>query len=79
MKNINTNELQSKISRVLKDVERGNTYEVIRYSKPVAVILSEKEYRGLRNELDDIRANCRFCAKELRERLEKFKRKNNNK
>ncbi len=74
MKSININELQSKVSQVLKDVEKGSSYEVIRYSKPIAVILSKEEYGELKGELEDIRANCRFCAQELRERLEKIKK-----
>lgn len=39
MKTININQLQSQISRVMKDVEGGETYEVMRYSRPIAVVL----------------------------------------
>lgn len=38
MKTININQLQARISRVMKDVERGETYEVMRYSRPIAII-----------------------------------------
>ena len=38
MKTININQLQAQISRVMKDVEGGEVYEVMRYSRPVAII-----------------------------------------
>jgi len=43
MKSININQLQAQISAVMKDVERGEVYEVMRYSRPVAVIRPKKE------------------------------------
>jgi len=58
-KNINVNELQSNISKVLHEVEKGNVYEVMRYSDPVAVVLSYKDYLGLRGE-------CKKCIQDLR-------------
>jgi len=73
MKNININELQSKISQVMKSVEKGESFEIIRYSKPIAVVLSKEKFESLKNELDDIRANCRYCAVELREKVKKLK------
>ena len=42
MKTININQLQSQISRVMKDVEGGQAYEVMRYSRPIAVIRPKK-------------------------------------
>ena len=59
MKNINVNELQSEISSVLKDVQKGNAYQVMRYSEPVAVVLSYEDYLNLKGE-------CRECIKDLR-------------
>jgi antitoxin (DNA-binding transcriptional repressor) of toxin-antitoxin stability system len=38
MKTININQLQAQISRVMKDIEGGEVYEVMRYSRPVAII-----------------------------------------
>lgn len=63
-KNINVNELQSKISNVLKDVQEGETYEVMRYSKPIAVLLSYEEYLNLRGE-------CKRCIEDLRKIVRK--------
>lgn len=39
MKTININQLQSQISKVMKDVEGGESYEVMRYSRPIAVVI----------------------------------------
>ena len=58
-KNINVNELQSDISKILKDVQEGNVYEVMRYSEPVAVVLSYREYLTLKGE-------CKRCVIDLR-------------
>lgn len=59
IKNINVNELQSEVSAVLKDVQSGNVYQVMRYSEPVAVVLSYDDYLKLRGE-------CKLCVQDLR-------------
>lgn len=59
IKNINVNELQAEISKILKDVQRGSTYEVMRYSKPIAVVLSYDKYLKLQGE-------CKRCVEDLR-------------
>jgi len=46
MKTININQLQSQISRVMKDVEGGENYEVMRYSRPIAIIKPKKQVEG---------------------------------
>lgn len=56
---INVNELQSKISQVLREAEKGKTFEVMRYSNPVAVVLSYKDYLVLKGE-------CKKCIQDLR-------------
>lgn len=66
MKTININELQSKISQVIKAVEKGEEFEVIRYSKPVAVVLSGKKYDQIKKELLDLRSSCRYCLDEFK-------------
>ena len=42
MKTININQLQAQVSRIMKDVEGGEAYEVLRYSRPIAVIRPKK-------------------------------------
>lgn len=58
-KNINVNELQANISKVLRQVEKGEMFEVMRYSEPVAVVLSYKDYLDLKGE-------CKKCVRDLR-------------
>ncbi len=66
-KTINVNELQSGISKVLKDVQDGDVFEVMRYSEPFAVVLSYDNYLMLKGE-------CRKCVQELREVAEIVKK-----
>ena len=61
-KNINVYNLQANISKILKEIEKGAVYEVRRYSKPVAVLLSYKNYRKLKGE-------CQHCIQDLRKML----------
>jgi len=61
MKSINVNKLQSEVSKVIKECEKGTTFEVIRYSKPVAYLVSKKEYEAYKNH------DCAACLSEIRE------------
>jgi len=58
-KTINVNELQANISKVLKEASKGETFEVMRYSEPVAVVLSYEDYLKLKGE-------CKRCIQDLR-------------
>jgi antitoxin (DNA-binding transcriptional repressor) of toxin-antitoxin stability system len=58
MRTININQLQAQISRVLKDVEGGETYEVMRYSRPIAIIVPKDK------KADDA-DKCDKCASKL--------------
>lgn len=59
MKTININQLQAQISRVMKDVEGGESYEVMRYSRPVAVI------RPKNAEAFETNGQCHECLAKL--------------
>lgn len=76
MKSININELQAKISSVIKEVEKGAEYQVMRYSKPTVVVLSQKKYDKLVNDLVELKGSCRHCVEELRKN-NKFQITNN--
>lgn len=68
MKKINVNELQNKISQVMREVEAGEVFEVSRYSKPVAYLLSQKEYKvAVSGE------GCKKCMEDLRNIASKLK------
>lgn len=43
MRTININQLQAQISRIMKNVEEGESYEVMRYSRPIAIITPKKD------------------------------------
>lgn len=58
-KNINIYNLQANISKIIKETEKGEVYEVSRYSKPVAVLISYKSYLKLKGE-------CKHCIEDLR-------------
>ncbi len=65
IKNVSVHELQSNVSRIIKDVESGQVYRVMRYSSPAAVVIPYEDYEYLRD-------NCRKCVKTLREDLERI-------
>lgn len=67
MKTININQLQSQVSRIMKDVEGGESYEVMRYSRPIAVIRPKKEEKNSNLGC----ADCIRKIEELSERLSK--------
>lgn len=61
MKNISTNKLQSEISKVIKEVETGEVYEINRYSKPVAFLISKEKFEELAGS-----GGCKGCMEDLR-------------
>ncbi len=69
MKTININQLQAQISRVMKDVEGGESYEVMRYSRPIAVIKPKKEEKGA--------LGCADCVRKIEELSLKIDNLNN--
>ena len=56
---INVNQLQAQISQVLQETQKGKIFEVMRYSKPMAVLMSYGEFEKLQGE-------CKRCIKDLR-------------
>lgn len=62
MKNLSVHELQAMASQVVRAAEKGETFEISRYSKPVAVVIGKREYEKLFGE-------CRQCIAQLREKL----------
>ncbi len=61
MKSISTNELQDQISKVIREVETGEVYQVNRYSKSVAYLVSKKEFEKLVTG-----SECKECMSDLR-------------
>jgi len=67
MKNITTNKLQSDLSKVIKEVEDGEVYEVSRYSKPVAYLISKDEFENMVEG-----KGCKKCMEDLRKIAKKL-------
>jgi prevent-host-death family protein len=61
MKQITTNDLQSQLSKVIRDVEAGEVYQVNRYSKSVAYLISKEDFEKLVGGSD-----CKKCVQDLR-------------
>lgn len=61
MKQITTNELQDKLSKIIKEVETGEIYEINRYSKSVAYLISGKEFKKFVEGTE-----CKECMQDLR-------------
>jgi len=64
LKIININELQSQASKVIKNVQDGEIYEVMKYSEPAAVVISFEEYEKLKG-------GCRHCVEEIKSLIKK--------
>ena len=69
VKNITTNKLQSDLSKVIKEVESGEIYEVARYYKSVAVLISKEKYDQLVKNQD-----CKRCVSDLRKIAQQIKK-----
>lgn len=63
IKSVNINILQAQASQIVKDVEKGKTYKIMRYSQPVAVLMSQEQYECLTGE-------CRGCVQQLVDKLQ---------
>ncbi len=61
MKQINVNQLQNQISKIVREVEAGEIYQVSRYSKPVAYLLPEEEFEAAVSG-----SGCKACMADLR-------------
>jgi len=68
----NQQELQIKTKSLISDIQKGNKYIIMRYSKPVGVLLSIDEYESLLNQ------NCNKCKGNLKEVIENYKNKQKN-
>lgn len=68
MKNITTNKLQNDLSKVIKEVESGEVYQISRYSQPVAFLVSKSDYEKLLAGQD-----CKKCVSDLRKIAKQIK------
>jgi len=68
MKQISTNELQNQLSKIIREVEGGEVYQVNRYSKSVAYLVSKEEFEKLISG-----SECKSCMQDLRKLANKIK------
>lgn len=69
MKSINVNELQNQVSKVMREVEAGEVYQVSRYSKPLAYLVPQKEYEAAVSG-----EGCKSCMQDLRKIAKEIKK-----
>ncbi|OGD65521.1 hypothetical protein A2215_02605 [Candidatus Berkelbacteria bacterium RIFOXYA2_FULL_43_10] len=62
MEKITVNKLQSGVSKIIREVETGEVYEVNRYSKKVAYLIPADKFDDLLTG-----ASCKKCVEELRD------------
>lgn len=63
---INVNELQNETSKVLKGLEEGKKYVLMRYSKPVAVLVGYEDYQEIKNLESNFVKECKACLVEAK-------------
>jgi antitoxin (DNA-binding transcriptional repressor) of toxin-antitoxin stability system len=64
---INVNELQNETPKVLKGLEEGKKFVLLRYSKPAGVLIGYEEYQRLINDLSGHIEECKKCIKDFKE------------
>jgi len=69
MKNINVNQLQNQISKIMREVESGEVFEVSRYSKPVAYLMPRDEFEAAVSG-----SGCKSCMADLRKIAKKIEK-----
>jgi prevent-host-death family protein len=62
METININQLQDRASKIIRQIEKGDVVEVVRYSKPVAYLIGRDDYLRLVEQ-----TQCKKCVEDLRE------------
>lgn len=58
---ITTNELANDASKVLKNLRKGEGVIVLRYSKPVGVVISYDDYKKIENMESNFVHECKAC------------------
>lgn len=69
----NQNELKSKTKSIIDKVMQGENYIVMRYSKPVAVLLSMEDYCHL---TEDHKKDCSHCQEVIKNAISKINKTN---
>jgi prevent-host-death family protein len=65
MREVPTSEAKANFSRLLDEIERGETIAITRYGRRIARLVPEQQYQ--QKQVDDAIANMKALAKEIRE------------
>lgn len=65
---INTNELANKTSEIIRDLEKGSNFVVLRYSDPVGVLISYEDYKKLQNLESEFVSECKACLGKVKKK-----------
>ncbi|NTU69439.1 type II toxin-antitoxin system prevent-host-death family antitoxin [bacterium] len=68
---ITTNELANDASKVLKNLKNGEGVVVLRYSKPVGVVISYEDYKKIESLQSDFVHECKACLVSTKRDLKK--------
>lgn len=63
---INVNELQNETPKIIKDLEEGKNFVLLRYSKPVGVLVGYDEYEKILKSLEGHVEECKACIKDFK-------------
>lgn len=62
LKTASTNDLKIKAGKILEDTQNGSKYEILRYSRPLGVLLSYKEYQNMLKMVETYKKElCKLC------------------
>lgn len=68
----NQQELQVKTKSLINNIQKGDRYIIMRYSKPVGVLLSIGEYENI------LKQNCNQCQSSVKNMIKSLKKLNKN-
>lgn len=64
---VNVNELQNETPKIVKGLESGKKFILMRYSKPVGVLLGYEEYEKIIKSLSGHVEECKGCIKDYKD------------
>lgn len=74
---INVNELQNNTSEIFKNLNKGVSYVVLRYSDPAGALISYDSYKKMITIENEFVNECKGCLSEIKDNLNSKDKKNN--
>lgn len=63
---ITTNELANDASKILRNLKKGEGIVILRYSKPVGVLISWEDYKKIENLESEFVKECKVCLSAIK-------------